>query len=67
VQGSRRHGDDLAPRRAEGSRHSCRHPSQDIESKRCDPSPSPPSSPHGGGGGGGGPARSHPSRKAPQD
>jgi hypothetical protein len=52
------HDDDLAPRRAEGSRCSCRDPSQDVESKRCDPSPSPPSSPYGGGDGGGGPARS---------
>jgi hypothetical protein len=66
-QGSRRHDDDPAPRRAEGSRRSCRDPFQDVESKRRDPSPSPPSSPHGGGSGGGGPARSHPSRKSPQD
>jgi hypothetical protein len=55
-QGSHRHDNDLAPRRAEGSRRSCRDPSQDVESKRRDPSPSPPSSPHGGGSGG--PARS---------
>jgi hypothetical protein len=40
-------------------------PSQDVESKSRDPSPSPPSSPHGGGGGG--PARSHSSQKDPQD
>jgi hypothetical protein len=67
-QGSRRHDDDPSPRRAEGSCHSCRDPSQDSESKRrCDPSPSPPGSPHGGGGGGGGPAKSRNSRKDPQD
>jgi hypothetical protein len=35
-QGSRHHDDDLAPRRAEGSRRSCRDLSQDIESKRRD-------------------------------
>jgi hypothetical protein len=44
-QGSRRHDDDPAPQRAEGSRRSCRDPSQDVKSKRCDPSTSPPSSP----------------------
>jgi hypothetical protein len=66
-QGSRRHDDDPAPRRAEGSHRSCRDQSQDIESKRRDPSPSPPSSPHGGGGGSGGPTRSRASRKDPHD
>jgi cell division septum initiation protein DivIVA len=64
-QGSRCHDNDLAPQRAEGSHRSCKDLSQDVESKRHDPSPSPPSSPHGGGGGG--PARSRSSRKDPQD
>jgi hypothetical protein len=64
-QGSRRHDDDPAPRRAEGSHRSCKDPSQDVESKRRDPSPSPPSSPHGSSGGS--PARSHASRKDLQD